>query len=812
LQNGRPKLIRTWNGDPGGFARVCADGDRIIARGVYGFVAMEHDHDEPVFPLSRIPYQLDAAASVMANDGEVWITLKEGGVLRIRPNAPGASSPEQLFHNAIVLGAYKDLDGGLWIMTDGIGVLLVTPDQIDMRHVVLGDQYRTRAVSALCTMPEGGVAFGTMNGSLYRYEVGAQAQLLVPSRSMAVRDRVRDIQLDVAGRLWFATDSWIGHLSGAGHRTITGPFMSMDDLYPDMHAGRIATAKSIATGPHGEVVASMFNVARLLDTLGKEQFLYEKQYRTDRERIYAPFVDRHGQLWYETSAQLHRWARGTPSDLSSLDSAFGARITDVDELPDGTMVVATDGNGLVLLRNDAVVGRIGHRDGMPSDRVNTAVVRGDRILVATDAGGCIVDHAHGDKVLRSWDVHAGLPSAEVFDIDGDDRYVYFATPAGLCVAPLNSPMYARRPPRLSLQMFISGDSVMSDDVPPTIPLGADALIRLRAPEFASPGRMEYFMRQDGDTLWSPAKQELSLAGLEAGTHRFEFKARILGSPWSEVVGLMVVIEPPWYASTWFRSLGFLLFIGLGGLIAWLISRRRFQRREAGLHLLMAKQEERQRIAAGVHDDLGADISHLLMLTRESAGSTSLTQADRDNLRNIEMNANGIMQKVDEIIWSLDPRDDEGSNALGFIQGYAEAFADAHNMVFRTQALPDLSETRITPTDRREVYLIVKELLNNIAKHTQATELRIVFSVNNGMARIVIDDNGEPIGAARLSANTLRRGHGLANMQERIARLSGTLRSEALQPIGTRVSITFPIGSSAHEAKGQLSSLPPDPAA
>jgi signal transduction histidine kinase len=111
-----------------------------------------------------------------------------------------------------------------------------------------------------------------------------------------------------------------------------------------------------------------------------------------------------------------------------------------------------------------------------------------------------------------------------------------------------------------------------------------------------------------------------------------------------------------------------------------------------------------------------------------------------------------------------------------------------------------------------VYLIVKELLNNIAKHTQATELRIVFSVNNGMARIVIDDNGEPIGAARLSANTLRRGHGLANMQERIARLSGTLRSEALQPIGTRVSITFPIGSSAHEAKGQLSSLPPDPAA
>ena len=313
----------------------------------------------------------------------------------------------------------------------------------------------------------------------------------------------------------------------------------MHDLYPDMHQGRIATAKSIAIGPNGEVVVSMFSVARLLDTLGMEQFLFQKRYRTDRERIYAPFVDRHGQLWYETNEQLHRWVRGTRSDLSSLDGAFGARITDLDELPDGTMVVATDGNGLVLLRNDAVVGRIGHRDGMPSDRVNTAVVRGDRILVATNAGGCIVDHAQRDKVLRSWDVHAGLPSAEVFDIDADDRYIYFATPVGLCVAPLNSPVHARRPPRLSLQMLLSGDSVQSDHVIRNIPLGADAVIRMRAPEFASPGRMEYFMRQDGDILWSQVKQELSLAGLEAGPHRFEFKARILGSPWSEVVSLLV---------------------------------------------------------------------------------------------------------------------------------------------------------------------------------------------------------------------------------------------------------------------------------
>ena len=187
---------------------------------------MEQDRDEPVFPLSRIPYQLDAAASVMANDGELWIALKEGGLLRICPNAPGAPSPEQLFPNAIVLGMYKDVDGSFWIMTDGMGVLLVTPDQIDMRLVVLGEQYRTRAVSTLCTMPEGGIAFGTVNGSLHRYEVGGQVELLVPSRSMGVRDRVRDIQLDLAGRLWFTTDSWIGHLSGPGHRTITGPFRS----------------------------------------------------------------------------------------------------------------------------------------------------------------------------------------------------------------------------------------------------------------------------------------------------------------------------------------------------------------------------------------------------------------------------------------------------------------------------------------------------------------------------------------------------------------------------------------------------------
>ncbi len=227
-----------------------------------------------------------------------------------------------------------------------------------------------------------------------------------------------------------------------------------------------------------------------------------------------------------------------------------------------------------------------------------------------------------------------------------------------------------------------------------------------------------------------------------------------------------------------------------------------------MHLRMATQDERQRIASGVHDDLGADISHLLLLTRESAASASLASNDRLNLKSIESHVSGVMQKIDEIIWSLDPRDDAWGNALGFIQSYAESFAEVHNMVFRTQALPELDHAQVPAADRREVFLVVKEVLNNIGKHTHASVLRFVVSVSQRTAHIEIEDNGLPVGAAMLSDNKLRRGHGLVNMQSRIARLSGSLLSETLEPFGTRVTITFPLRVSLATNKDLLSSHPP----
>ncbi len=805
LKDGHAEFIYNWRYEAKGYPRAHFDGERLFAMGSEGFLELTEQAAHMILRYDDLPTAIDIAATFTVADNEIWVGLSTGGILRARARADGSADLREFFPFLTALRTYKDDEGIMWFMTDGNGVLMVTSDQIGMRVVRVGDEYRKRSVSALVVPDSGEVLFGTMNGSIHRYSRSDGPELLLPARSQAVRDRVRDMEMDSEGTLWFATDSWIGALAGKDHSRTRGPYLAIDDRARSTIPVHEATAKSLAIGPNDEVVASMFSIARLIDTLGTQMFFFQQKYRPGRDRIYAPYVDRDERIWFETNDHLYRWADERRTDFPALTGAFGPRITDIDELPDGTMVIATSGSGAVLLRDDTVFKVLNKSDGLPSDRLNVAVVRGDQVLIATAAGACIVDHSLGDVVVRTWSIHNGLPTNEIYDIDTDGRHVYLATSSGLCVVPRDRPDRRRHAPRITVRLESPSDTNATITAEWTVSLGTNVMIHLRAPEFEAPSMMEYVMRKDADTVWSVAQSELSLIGLDAGEHQFEFKARILGSPWSPVERIRLTVDPPWHSTAWFKALGFAMFIALGGLVAWGLSRRRFMRREAELRLTMATQSERQRIAAGVHDDLGADISHLLLLTRESAASPSLAQVDQANLRSIETNVSGVMQKIDEIIWSLDPRDDEWGNALGFIQAYAEAFADSHNMVFRTQALPDLGGSRIPTSDRREVYLIVKEILNNIGKHTHANELRFVVSLANRSAVIEIEDNGEPVAAAMLSANKLRRGHGLANMEERIARLSGSLRSEPLDPLGTKVTIRFPLRATADVMAEPLSS-------
>jgi signal transduction histidine kinase len=184
----------------------------------------------------------------------------------------------------------------------------------------------------------------------------------------------------------------------------------------------------------------------------------------------------------------------------------------------------------------------------------------------------------------------------------------------------------------------------------------------------------------------------------------------------------------------------------------------------------------------MHDDLGADISHLLLLARESMSSQDLSHDGRTNLVTIEQHAEGMVQKIDEIIWSLDPSDDRLLSTLTFLQRYCEDLATAHKVAFRTKPIEG-TDRPYPSAMRRELYLLVKEVVINIFKHTSATSLRFDAFIAERYFTVLVEDNGKAV----MNGTRERNGHGLHNMRQRLEKLNAELISEPLTP-GTRLRI------------------------
>ncbi|HRF82000.1 MAG TPA: histidine kinase, partial [Flavobacteriales bacterium] len=150
---------------------------------------------------------------------------------------------------------------------------------------------------------------------------------------------------------------------------------------------------------------------------------------------------------------------------------------------------------------------------------------------------------------------------------------------------------------------------------------------------------------------------------------------------------------------------------------------------------MALNEERRRIAADVHDDLGADLSRLLLQVRR-------TGADPDEYDNrIRQGITAAINKIDEIIWSLDPRRDTLEGTLTFAEQLAIEICEANGMSFRTNV--QLTDRRIplSAKARREVFLIIKESIRNVVEHACATTLRLGAEMAGEVVVISIEDDG-----------------------------------------------------------------------
>ena len=206
--------------------------------------------------------------------------------------------------------------------------------------------------------------------------------------------------------------------------------------------------------------------------------------------------------------------------------------------------------------------------------------------------------------------------------------------------------------------------------------------------------------------------------------------------------------------------------------------------ETKLAVIKAQQEERNRISADMHDDLGAGVTAIRLyseLAKKRIEKGSIPEIDK-----ISASANELLNNMNAIIWTMSSNNDTLDNMVAYIRSYSLEYFENTGVNCHTYVDEDLPNIYVSGDIRRNVYLVVKEALNNILKHAKATEVNISLKrVPDGLS-LFIQDNGTGIDFGNLR----RFGNGLNNMKKRMEQRSISFNIENNN--GTLITLHYDI--------------------
>lgn len=198
----------------------------------------------------------------------------------------------------------------------------------------------------------------------------------------------------------------------------------------------------------------------------------------------------------------------------------------------------------------------------------------------------------------------------------------------------------------------------------------------------------------------------------------------------------------------------------------------------------AREQERSRIAAELHDGLGGGLSTIRLM----AEMTRSPQFGMDGkyLERISAKSRELVQNINEIVWYLNNNNDELCGVIAYVRQFSGSYLDEAGIALSCKEPGFVPNIRITGESRRQVLLLLKEALHNIVRHSRASKVNISISAVNDLV-IRIADNG--IGIECPAGHTYR-GNGLRNMQQRIGLLQGTM--QVLKESGTTIVFSMPL--------------------
>jgi signal transduction histidine kinase/ligand-binding sensor domain-containing protein len=455
------------------------------------------------------------------------------------------------------------------------------------------------------------------------------------------------------------------------------------------------------------------------------------------------------------------------------------------------------------------------KDGMANDCINAAQVdKFGWIWCSTNKGIVTINTA--DNKIQNFGMNQNLQdlefNARAFDSD-KDGYIYFGGVKGLNYFKPPHTDIDTIQPRLVIENISLNNSSYKNDINPddvneiSYKYGTASLaIKVEALHLIKARYLKIKYRLNGlQNAWVEIKngEQIQMFNLAAGKYTLEISyADGAGGKGFPIRILHINVLPPWYNTWWFYCIaGGLIITAIVLLVSYQQKQklRHLKSENEIMKLNAAKdsivQNERDRITADLHDDVGATLSsmHIYGDLAHSVWDTQPGQS-KEMVGKISSQSKELMARMSDIVWSLKPAGQE-KNALTLrLKNYTQELLAVKGIAAGFNIDEVIAAAIVNPLARKNILLIAKEAINNIAKYSEARQATFILNQENENIQLIISDDGKGYDKANTKA-----GNGLGNMAQRCKQLNGNCAIAAATGKGVTITCTFPLTIISHSS-------------
>ena len=319
-------------------------------------------------------------------------------------------------------------------------------------------------------------------------------------------------------------------------------------------------------------------------------------------------------------------------------------------------------------------------------------------------------------------------------------------------------------------------------------------LRYAAPCLVAPEKVRFRHRLEpleSDWVEAGGRRSANYSHLPPGSYRFLVTACNNDGVWNpQGAVIRLTIRPHFWQTGWFAPLWITCLVIAIAVTTGLVIRTRHRRHLRHLGQLHSLALERTRISHDIHDELGAGLTQVALLSELALADLGEPERAKTHLDQTFTVARRLARGVDEIVWAINPKNDALEFSLAYICKSAQDFLHTAGIACRLEWPEELPEGSLSSSQRHQLFLAVRESLTNVIKHASASEVRLRLSATATDLAIEISDNG--CGFVPPAADAPVARHGLEGMAARMAATGGSFAVTSQAGRGTVVRLCLPL--------------------